>query len=808
MERYICIHGHFYQPPRENAWLEAVELQDGAYPFHDWNERITAECYAANAVSRILDSEDYITKIVNNYAKISFDFGPTLLIWMEKNAPEVYKAILEADKESQQNFSGHGSAMAQTYNHIIMPLANRRDKHTQVLWGIGDFEYRFGRKPEGMWLPETAVDVETLDILAEMGIKFIILAPHQARQVRNIGSDTWNDINGGKIDPTTAYELHLPSGRKLNIFFYNEPIARAVAFEGLLSSGQNFGQRLTDAFSDERTWPQLVHIATDGETFGHHHRFGDMALAYALNYIEANQIAQITNYGEYLEKHPPTQEVEIIENTSWSCSHGIERWRSDCGCNCGGHPRWNQAWRAPLRQAMDWLRDSLAPKYAEKASQFLKDPWAARNDYIKVILDRSPQSTEQFLSQHASRQLNEEEKVTVLKLLELQRHAMLMYTSCAWFFDDLSEIGTVQVMQYAGRVVQLAEELFGDSLEPHFMELLELAKSNIPRQGDGRRIYEKLIKPAMVDLTKVAAHYAVSSLFKEYGEQPRIYYYSINVEDYQSFAAGKPKLAVGRAKVTSEITGESSLLSFGVLHFGDHSLNAGVREYQGEEAYQVMVQEVTQTFSAADFPEVIRLLDKHFGTSTYSIKSLFRDEQRKVLNYILESILSEAEAAYRELYERHYPMMRFLTEIGNPLPKALLSAAEFILNTDLHQELSGESLDVERITGLLDDAQDWDIALDNEGLGYLLQQTLERMMTSFATTPENLDLLKDLVASVTLAISVPLAVNLGKAQNLYYEMLHTIYPEFQRKAQQGDAVAVEWNSQFISLGEKLSIRTA
>lgn len=807
MERYICIHGHFYQPPRENAWLEAVELQDSAYPFHDWNERVTAECYAANAASRILDSKGYITKIVNNYAKISFNFGPTLLVWMEKNAPEVYKAILEADKESQRRFSGHGSALAQAYNHIIMPLANRRDKYTQVLWGIQDFEHRFGRKPEGMWLPETAVDMETLDILAELGIQFTILAPHQARRVRNISSNTWNDVSGGNIDSRMAYGLNLPSGRKLNIFFYNEPVARAVAFEGLLSSGENFAQRLSNAFSKEHTWPQLVHIATDGETYGHHHRFGDMALAYALNSIEANQTAQITNYGEYLEKHPPTQEVEIIENTSWSCSHGVERWRSDCGCNTGRHPGWNQAWRAPLRQAIDWLRDSVAPKYEEKASQFLKDPWAARNDYIKVILGRSPQNIEQFLSRHANRQLNEAEKIVALKLLELQRHAMLMYTSDAWFFDDLLEIETEQVMQYAGRVVQLAEELFGDRVEHHFAGLLKSAKSNIPEQGDGHHIYHKLIKPAMVDLPKVAAHYAISSLFKEYEPQAKIYCYSIDLQDYQNFVTGKPKLAVGWAKVTSEVTWESSLLSFGVLHFGDHNLNAGVQDYRGEEAYQAMVQEVTQTFSTVDFPEVIRLLDKHFGTSTYSIKSLFRDEQRQVLSHILESVLSEAEVAYRELYEHHYPLMRFLTEIDNPLPEALLSAAEFILNADLRRELSRESLDVERITGLLDDARGWNITLDNEGLGYLLRRTLEKMMTRFASTSEDLDLLKNLVASVTLVRSVSLAVDLGKVQNLYYEMLRTTYPRLQKKAQQGNEATVEWNSQFISLGEKLSIRT-
>jgi alpha-amylase/alpha-mannosidase (GH57 family) len=808
MERYICIHGHFYQPPRENAWLEVVELQDAAYPFHDWNQRITAECYATNAASRILDGEGYITKIVNNYARISFNFGPTLLAWMKDSAPDVYQAILEADRESQQSFSGHGSALAQAYNHIIMPLANRRDKYSQVRWGIRDFEHRFGRQPEGMWLPETAVDTETLDIMAELGIRFTILAPHQARRVRQMGSGSWSDVSGGKIDPTTAYELHLPSGRKLAIFFYDGPIANAVAFEGLLDNGQNFAQRLTGAFSDKRTWPQLVHIATDGETYGHHHRFGDMALAYALNDIETKKTAQIINYGAFLEKNPPKYEVEIIDNTSWSCSHGVERWRNGCGCNTGQHPGWNQAWRAPLRQAMDWLRDSVAPSYEEKAGQLLKDPWAARDDYIGVILDRSPENIERFLKNNASRQLNEAEKIAALKLLELQRHALLMYTSCAWFFDDISETETVQVMQYAGRVVQLAEESFDESLESRFLEILEQARSNLPRHGDGRRIYEKYIKPAMVDLTKVATHYAVSSLFEKYEPPTRIYCYGVDVEDYQSLEAGKTKLAVGWARVSSEITRESASLSFGVLHFGDHNLNAGVRDYQGEEAYQAMLQEVTQTFQKADFPEVIRLLDKHFGTSTYSLKSLFRDEQRRVLGYVLESVLSEAEAAYRDLYERHYPLMRFLNEIGNPLPKALLSAADFILNTDLQRELSGESLDAERIGKLLDDAQLWNVSLDKEGLGYQLQQTLEGMMARLAANPGDIDLLKELVASVALARSVPLAVELGGVQNIYYKMLQTAYPDSQKKAQQGDAAAVEWSTQFVSLGEKLSIRTA
>jgi len=806
MERYICIHGHFYQPPRENAWLEHIELQDSAYPFHDWNERITAECYAPNAASRILDNENYITHIASNYAKISFNFGPTLLAWMERNAPHTYQAIIEADKLSQQNFSGHGSALAQAYNHIIMPLANRRDKYSQVLWGIRDFEHRFGRKPQGMWLPETAVDLEALDILAELGLQFSILAPHQASRIRQIGTDAWTDVSRAKIDPTRAYLLNLASGRKLNIFFYDGPISRSVAFEDTLNSGENFAKRLASAFSEKSEWPQLVNIANDGETYGHHHRFGDMALAFALDYIGKNKLARITNYGEYLEKNPPTHEVEIIENTSWSCSHGIERWRSNCGCNTGRHPKWNQAWRTPLRQALDWLRDAVAPQYEEKARQFLKDPWQARNEYIEIILDRSPENIGQFLNRHAGRKLKEGEKTTVLKLLELQRHAMLMYASCGWFFDEISRIETVQVIQYAGRVVQLAQEVFGGDTEGHFLELLAQAKSNIAENGDGRQIYEKFVKPAMVDLIKVTAHYAVSSLFEKYEAATSIYDYIVDSEDYQISECGKTRLAVGRARVTSEVTRESKVLSFGVLHFGDHNINAGVREYRGEEPYQTMVRETTQACATADFTNVIRLLDKHFGSSTYSLRSLFRDEQRKVLGYILETTLSEIETAYRQLYEYHYAPMRFLAEMGGPVPKAFHSAAALILNIDLHRAVSGDTFDTEGVKNLLETAKSWQVDLDTEGIGYEFKENLERMMSRLADTPEDTDLLKNLLDAISLARSVPFTVDLWTVQNLYWQMLQTRYAEFKNRADQGDQAAGEWVASFAAMGEKLSIR--
>ncbi len=499
MERYICIHGHFYQPPRENAWLGRVEWQDSAYPYHDWNERVTAECYLPNATSRILDGEGYIGRIVNNYAKISFDFGPTLLAWMESNSPDVYRAIVAADRESRNKYSGHGSALAGVYNHMIMPLANHRDRYSQVSWGIMDFEHRFGRRPEGMWLPEMAVDLETLDIMAELGLKFTILAPHQAGQVRRLGASDWNDVRGGSIDTTQAYRVDLPSGRRFNVFFYDGPIAGEVSFTDILKNGDVFAGRLFNAFSDKRNYPQLVNIATDGENYGHHHRYGDMALAFALDRIEANGLARLINYGEFLEKYPPAREVEIIEKTSWSCVHGVDRWWSDCGdrAGSGDHPDWNQKWRTPLRNAFDWLRDNLAGRYEEKARRLFKDPWAARDGYIDVVLDRSQDSVNRFFNEYAVRVLSGDERTTALKLLELQRHALLMYTSDGWYFDELSRPEPVQVMQYAGRAVQLAEELFGDGIEEGFLSVLQQAKSNLPAQGDGRRIYENMVRPAM-----------------------------------------------------------------------------------------------------------------------------------------------------------------------------------------------------------------------------------------------------------------------------------------------------------------------
>jgi alpha-amylase/alpha-mannosidase (GH57 family) len=772
--KYICIHGHFYQPPRENPYLEAVELQDSAYPYHDWNERITAECYAPNAASRILDAENRIVKVLNNYAHISFNFGPTLLSWMKDQAPRVYAQILAADKYSREQFAGHGSAIAQGYNHMILPLANRRDKVTQVKWGIEDFESRFGRRPEGMWLPETAVDTETLEVLAENGIRFTILAPRQAKRVRGKQSSRYHDVSGGRIDPAHAYIVRLPSKKRMNLFFYDGPISQAVAFEGLLSDGKRFADRLMSGFSDTREGPQLVNIATDGESYGHHHRFGEMALSYALEEIQKNNLAKLTNYGEFLEKHPAEDFVEIVDNSSWSCVHGVERWRSDCGCNSGGHD-WNQQWRAPLRAALDWLRDRLAPIFESQLKTYFKDPWAGRDDYIRVILDRSEESRAAFFADHSLRPLEAEEQVTVLKLLEMQRHAMLMFTSCGWFFDELSGIETVQVIHYAGRALRLAEECSGEAIEAEFLKHLAEAKSNLPEHGDGAQIYEKWVKPAVVDIKRVAGHYAISSLFESYPDKTRIYCYEVKRLRYAVDAEGKMRLATGCAEFQSEITRESAAFDFSALHLGDHNVSAGVQA--ADQFVEQNRQKLSEAFAQVDTAEVIRMLDQIYGKGIFSLRQLFRDEQRKIAGLILNDSLKSAAAVYTTVFENQAPLIRFLNGLEIPVPAALKSAAEIALNNQLQHALERPELDADGIRALLREATAGKIALDATTLEYRFRKRIEHEAAVFAANPSDFDAALRLIKLLDLIPSLPFSVVLWEAQNLVYRPLLTAYQQ-------------------------------
>ena len=809
MDRFVCIHGHFYQPPRENAWLEAIELQDSAFPYHDWNERVTSESYAPNAGSRILDGDNRIVKIANNYNKISFNFGPTLFAWMEAKAPAAYQAILKADKESQERFAGHGNAMAQAYNHIIMPLANSRDKGTQLRWGIHDFQHRFGRLPEGLWLPETAVDMESLDMMAELGILFVILEPGQASRTRPLEGGEWSDVSGGRIDPTRPYLQRLPSGRSIAIFFYDAPVSRAVAFEGLLSKGEYLAQRIMGTFSGERQWAQMVHIATDGETYGHHHRFGDMALAYALEVIDQTPGVRLTNYGEFLALNPPSEEVEIIENTSWSCAHGLERWKGDCGCNTGGHEGWHQGWRGPLRAALDWLRDRLANRYEDHAGTLLKDPWAARDDYIRVVLDRSEASVHAFLSEHAIHLLSPSEQVLVLKLLEMQRHTMLMYTSCGWFFDDLSGIETVQIIAYAARALQLAAEVTGDTgSEAGFLSRLELAKSNIALHQNGRVIYEKSVRPAEVDIRGAGTHYAVSSIFENYPEDVDIYCYRFEQERQCKLRSGPAGLVIGRVLVRSNITGEAQLLSYGALHFGEHLISGVVKDFVTEEAFELFQTEAGEAFNRSDFPGTLRTMARHFGGGLFSLGSLFRDKQREILDRILESTLADAESDYRRLNDLNFSLIRLLVGLSGPLPQGYRAAARPVLTTGLRKALREGNLDPTRVKRLWEEAGGLNLLPDDSGLGLLFRDALEQMMEGLAFNPNNLELLQKLEAAVVVAKSMPFGVSFRNTKNTHYSVLQNAYPRMRDRAERGDGMAQQWIEHFLGLAEQLAARVA
>jgi alpha-amylase/alpha-mannosidase (GH57 family) len=801
MEKFICIHGHFYQPPRENPWLEAVELQESAAPYHDWNERITFECYAPNARARLLDGQGRIDKIVSNYSRMSFNFGPTVLSWMKDKQPEIHQSIVEADKKSRERFSGHGSALAQGYNHMILPLANLRDKHTQVIWGIRDFELRFGRMPEGMWLPETAVDSETLDVLAEHGIKFTILSPFQASRVRSLEENSeWQDASGAHVDPSVPYRVKLPSGRSIAVFFYDGAIAQAVAFEKLLVDGEKFAARLLGAFDDQRNHDQLIHVATDGESYGHHFQYGDMALAFALHQIEKNEQVKLTIYGEFLESHPPNHEAEIRQGSAWSCSHGVERWKSNCGCNSGGHSGWNQQWRAPLREAFDWLRDKLARIYETKAKEFLNEPWLARDEYISIIFDRSPENVAKFFAEHAARDLNETEQITGLRLLEMQRHAMLMYTSCGWFFDEISGLETVQVIQYAARALQLAKELPSDDLEPGFLEILERAKSNISENQNGRFVYEKFVKPALMTRESVAAHYAISSLFEVYPETARVYSFAVHQEDRQLFTAGNARLAIGRIKVAFEVTKVADVFTYGVLHMGEHNLNCGVRCDGDLTAYAETAGEMRAAFERADFPEIIRVMDRHFGNSHYSLRNLFRDERFKVLNQILTTTREDIYNTYRLLTDRYAPLTHFLNDIHVPPLNGLAPATEFVINAELRKQFDNGHLGAERVKSLIAAAQSTKTVLETDILAFAVKKHFDGLSDELFKAPEDFELLQRFTNSAALLPLLPFSVNLWKPQNIYDQLLAKISPDMKNR---GDEKSKAWTEKFLTLGAQL-----
>ncbi|MDJ1183154.1 DUF3536 domain-containing protein [Roseofilum casamattae] len=694
----VTIHGHFYQPPRENPYLNEIERQPSAAPYHNWNERIARECYRPNAFARVLNDRGEIIGIVNNYEYLSFNIGATLMAWLERYDPQVYQRIIDADRQSCHRLNGHGNAIAQVYNHIIMPLANERDKITQIRWGKFDFKSRFGRDPEGMWLAETAIDYPTVTALINEGIKFTILAPSQAQRCRPLPtSETpdpeWQEVGGSQIDPTRPYRCFIEDGRYLDIFFYDGPISRDMGFSDVLSSSNHLGTRLAQAIQGDNRPSQILSVATDGETFGHHKGGTEKTLAYAFLREFPERGWSVTNYSHYLNQHPPTWEVQLKPVTAWSCAHGVDRWQDDCGCGSGGGLQ--QKWRRPLRDSLNHLRDRLIEIYETDGHQFFKDPWAVRDEYIAIISDRFPESVTNFLTRHQTHPLDDYERVSALRLLEMQRHALLMFTSCGWFFEEISRPEGTQILRYASRAIELAREITGIDLEPEFIEQLEKAPSNVELFRTGAGVYHRNVLTAQVSLEQVAAHYAIGSLFNSYSTADKglnwrdrtnksnglsLYCYNVEQRDYQLQRMGALTLAVGEIELTSEIIGEKGHFIFALLHLGGWDFHCCVQTFSNRRAYLQVKESLSHALQRASAASVIVAMERCLGEQTFSLDHLLAQERHRIMMLLSQETLNRVDQLYTQVYRDNYSILRALHRENLPAPRELQVAAEIALS--------------------------------------------------------------------------------------------------------------------------------
>ncbi len=802
-KRFLCIHGHFYQPPRENPWLEAIEVEDSAAPYHDWNERICAECYAPNAHARIVDGSGQVHRMINNYEWISFDIGPTLLAWMERHGRRTLEAILEADRKSMERCGGHGNAIAQAYNHTILPLARRRDKVVQVRWGIGAFRHHFGREPEGMWLPETAVDTETLEVLVENGIRFTVLSPRQAGRIRWVGSGERGILESLPVDTRQAYRCRLPSGGEIALFFYDGETAQRIAFEKLLRDGEQFFRHMKSRFDPGRSESQLVHVATDGETFGHHHRFGEMAVAYLISRLEGEEEIRLTNYGEFLSLHPPVSEVEIVENSSWSCAHGVERWRSDCGCRPSGSSA-HQRWRGPLREALNHLKTKLDEVFEREGLELFLDPWTAFEAYVNVLLSRGEERVRKFVAEVASRDLTEEEATRALKLLEMERHGQLMFTSCAWFFDEISGIETVQVLKLAARAIQLAEKNFHVLLEEEFLGLLEQAPSNHPDIRNGRELWKKEVRPAVTDLERVLAHFAISLIFRQ--DPPPLvgHAYKVNRLDMSIRETGHAHLVVGSAEVFSFVTLEKARRIFAVVHFGGMDVQFFWMPHSESGSYEALKKELTGVFQNGSMGDLYQRLLESFRGPTHQLRDLFRDEQRKIVEDTLKDRVEDYQVMFEKLFDQDDALLQRLAALRYPIPEPMKMAAkvsterrirEFARRLESPEDLQGFSQ-------LLDQARQWGYRYEAGEWERLLLVLLEEAVRGLLKTDDISATLEKAGYILEAAEVLKIKLNLWNVQNLYVEVCRqrAAFLQDHKEAVTSFASRIQLNPGVLSLG--------
>ncbi len=764
MKKYVCVHGHFYQPPRENPWLERVEQQSSAYPFHDWNERIDAECYGPTARARILDGERRVIDVVNVYARMSFNVGPTLLSWMEDHARRTYASILEADEQSRARFGGHGSAIAQVYAHPILPLASEIDRRTQVAWGVADFRHRFGRDPEGMWLPETAADLPSLEALAAAGIAYTILAPDQCSATRGPDEKVLTPTSKRRVDTRRAYRVQLPSGRSIAVFFYDGPTSRAVAFDQLLHDGARFAERLVAGVRESEG---LAHIATDGETYGHHHRHGEMALAWALDAIERGGEVEVTNYGQFLERHPPTWTATIVEPSAWSCAHGVGRWSRDCGCRTGGGA--DQAWRGPLRAAFERMRDALDPLFARLGAELFVDPWAARDAYIAVVLDRARDNVDAFLRAHARRPLAEAEVPQALALLEMQRNAMLAFTSCGWFFDHVDGLEPTQDMMYAMRAAELAGRFGATDVEAALLRDLEAAHSRQPGAITARQVVEKRIGPARFDAARVVAAHDVIAL-ADVGHRAQEPGWSVSeIGAPVSVQRGDLRLRAGTFRVREATTSEESVVRCAAVHKGGFEVEVVVRAAGDDAAWEEVLAALSGAVAGGRVAEASSILAT-IGPVRDARDVPSRDDTALLAERVVATEVARAEVAHRAVFERCAPVLRALAAMGVPPPRALRSASKVVLDADIARAAESDPPDVARIARLVAEARAEDVRIDESALALTVQRLIGRTASALEADASDVDRMRRLGELLDLARLMGPQVDISRAQDFVWTL--------------------------------------
>jgi alpha-amylase/alpha-mannosidase (GH57 family) len=826
---YITVHGHFYQPPRENPYLGKIERQPSAHPYHDWNERIYYECYRPNAFARILNDRGEVIDIVNNFEYLSFNIGPTLMSWLEKYDPEVYQRIIEADRHSCQRLNGHGNAIAQAYNHIILPLANERDKYTQIRWGKADFRSRFRREPEGMWLAETAIDYETIKVLIDEGIRFTILAPSQAERCRPLPTKDdpepeWHAVAGSQIDPTRPYRCFIEDGRYIDIFFYDGPISRDMGFSDLLKTADHFVSRIGQAIKGDRRRSQLISVGTDGETFGHHKKGTEKCLAYVFTIDFPDRGWTVTNYAHYLSIHQPTWEVVLKPVTAWSCSHGVDRWQDDCGCAGGGI--WHQKWRRPLRDTLNWLRDQLNALYEEIGTKFFNDPWLVRDEYIKVIGDRSYENVSQFLDQYQCRLLTPEEQIDAFRLLEMERHTLLMFTSCGWFFEEISRPEGVQILRYAAHALELAGEVAGVHLKDEFIRRLAQAPSNVETFGNGAEVYRQLVAPAQISFEQVAAHYAIGSLFTNYSSEEQVYCYSAEQLDYQKQQMGSLTLAVGEVRLTSEITWENHLFVFAVLHLGGWDFHCCIQPFTGRLAYTQLKNELFDALKQASVAQTILVMNQLLGDRSFNLQHLFAEERHRIMGQLAEKTKKHLDQLYTQVYRENYSILLAFQREELPVPQELQVAAEVALShrclktifaieqaIDNTQEIDNHLAELDGIAIEANHFKcQFTIPEAKEILEKLILRSLWQLLYDGDPTTLETDLQR-LTKMIDVGNQLHLGLFLDRAQEIYYHCLQQrIVPEClvsPLSEQQMTTYSCRWNlvqiKPLLKLGQKLGV---